>query len=141
MEQYATARNSPMELCLFGFQYGLVEIVAFCYCSLKISLEINEVINGYFKIVNSTVPEFCEKEGKYEKVEIGIPILHQFQANDGLMISTLDKFTEGRRRCMNYLLRMKKFSKYSIQKKNHQYSYWYRIVDKYISDYSLLDVQ
>ena len=140
LSQYQKVRNSPEELCRFGFQYGLIEIVAFCYCCLKISLDISDVINGHFKIVNSTIPEFTENEFGRMITGFQESVLHRPSANDGLVMTTLDKFTEGRQKCLNYLLKMKKFSKFVIQKAGSRYSYQYRIVDKYISAYNLLNV-
>ena len=141
IEKYQQVRASPIELCGFGFQYGLVEIVAFCYCHLKISLDIRQVVDGHFKIVNSTQPEFTEltPDGR-EVARLGIPTIHHFGAPDGMVIATLDEFTAGRRACLDYLLRMIRFSRYTITKDGRAFHYLYRVVDKYIDSYRLLEV-
>lgn len=143
LEYYKKARNSddPMNLFHFGFHYGLVSIVAFCYCHLKLSLAIHEVIDGYFKMVDSTTPEFIEQDGDRQMMGVGTPIIHNPGAKDGMIFATIDKYTKSREKCMNYLLRMIRFSKYMLERKNNKKSvYVYTVVDKYIDAYKLLDV-
>jgi len=138
-EYYNKARNNPMDLLHFGFHYGIISIVAFCYCQLKLSLEIHEVVNGYFKSVNSTTPEFIEiGEGNREISCISVPIIYSPGSKDGIVFATIDKFTTMRQKCMNYLLKMIRFSKVDLKKDKKKYKYIYTIVDKYVQDYQLL---
>ncbi len=135
MDIYKKSRNEPEGLCHFGFHYGLITIVSFCYCKLKLSLQIHDVINEYFKFYNSTTRETNEKV-----FTLDAPIIHQPNANDGLLVSTLDKYTPERTKCMDYLLKMIKFSKCRISKEKNKIKYVYTIVDKYIEHYRLLEV-
>jgi hypothetical protein len=142
LDCYNKARDNPIQLCRFGFHYGIISIVAFCYCGLKLSLNIHDEINGYFKTVNSTTPELIDNATNREIYSYGVPIIHSQGANDGICIATIDKFTPGRTQCMKYLLRMIRFSKYTIVKNGptDKIKYSYKIVDKYINDYQLLAV-
>jgi hypothetical protein len=140
MEYYNKSRSTPMDLLNFGFHYGIISIVAFCYCQLKLSLEIHEVVNGYFKSINSTTPEFIEIGEGREMSIICVPIVHSPGSKDGIVFATIDKFTTMRQKCMNYLLKMIRFSKVNMKKDGKKLKYIYTIVDKYIQDYQLLDV-
>ena len=70
LDFYMRARENPEDLCLFGFHYGIVPIVTFCYCVLKVPLDINNVVSGYFKCINSTTLPSGPSE-------IGVSIVHE----------------------------------------------------------------
>jgi len=143
MDFYMKDRNTAEDLLQFGFHYGLVSLVAFCYCKLKVSVDILETISKDFKIINSDIPETLELDnhsGRY-MFRAGVPIIHSPNARDGMMIATWDKFTPYRQKCFDYLVRMKRFSKCKMEPVNNgKLKYTYTIVDKYIDGYKLLDV-
>lgn len=134
LDIYNKSHNTPDDLFHFGFHYGILPIVSFCYCVLRIPLEIHQVIDGYFKTINSTTPE---NGNKHE-----IPLIHSPGAADGMVIATLDVYTANRSKCRDYLIRMIKFSKCERVKNNpnEKLKYIYTIVDKYIDSYHLLEV-
>lgn len=141
MDFYQKAREDPDLLLHFGFHYGILAIVAFCYCKLQVKTDINNVIGGYFKTINSTTPEtIIVEDGTQKPVSgVGVPIIYSDSAKDGITFATIDKYTEARVKCMNYLLRMKKFSKYEIERVQYgKPRYMYQIVDKYVEHYQLL---
>jgi hypothetical protein len=132
----ARKSNDGKELCLFGVHYGILAIVVFCYCKLKVSLDIDNVTNGYFKTINSTTIEVCDND----EMQIGTPLIHG-NYRDGITLATIDKFTLQRSQCIQFLIRMKRFSKFVIEqnciyKKQH---YIYTIVDTYVDKYKLLE--
>jgi len=135
-DQYLRIRDDPVELCTFGFQYGLVEIVAFCYCHLRIALDIRKVLDGHFKILNSTLL----KDDERQITAFQVPLIYSKDSPDGLVITTLDEYTAGRRECLAYLTRMIRFSRYTITRRGREFQYAYRVVDKYIEPYQLLKV-
>ena len=125
--------NNPEDLLMFGFHYGILPIVAFCYCKLKVTTDIDDVVNGYFKNVNSTTIE-----NDNGNANIGIPLIHSYSNKDGIILATIDKFTGARKECMKYLLSMKKYSKYNIVREKSKLKYKYKIVDRYVDEYKLL---
>lgn len=137
---YNKARNDPNDLCYFGFHYGLITIVAFCYCKLKLELDIHSITNGYFKQVNSSTIEYHQEKNR--QMAINTPVIYDPSAPDGIIFATIDKFTAKRVRCLNYLIKMIKFSRYKFKKETakEKLKYYYTIVDKYIEAYRLLEV-
>ena len=138
VEWYEKAKGDPYDLCLFGFHFGLVSIVAFCYCKLGTPLDIYDVVDGYYKMVNSETLELVEEDGKRKSVMTGVSVIHDYGARDGLILATIDKYTEMRTHCMKYLLKMVRFSKYKRIKDGKKTKYIYTINDKYVKDYNLL---
>jgi len=127
LDFYLKARDRPRDLFDFGFHYGIVEIVAFCYCVLKCPIDINEVIQGYYKSIDSST--------EISKNINAVPI-ESSGGQSGIIISTSDRFTPMRNKCIKFMIRMQKFSTYKVEKGKFIYS----IVDKYIKLYRLLEV-
>jgi hypothetical protein len=136
LDFYMKARNDPELLCHFGFHYGILSILAFSYCQLRVPLDISNTIGGYFKYINSETPEFIDTIEGRKVAQQGVPIIHNASANDGIVFATIDKFTPERKKCMEFLLRMRRFSKVE-QKKT---KYIYTIVERYVQEYKLLEV-
>jgi len=127
-EYYMLAKKNNT-LFKFGFHYGILEIVSYCYCVLKIPIIIDEFIDDYYKTIDTSV----ESESNLEA-----PLINNMSANSGLTIAAWDKFTEKRNICAKYLIDMKKFSKYNIIRSKRKCKFEYKIVDKYIKQYDLL---
>lgn len=125
-EYYCKARNKAIDLFNFGFQYGLLPIVVYGYCKLKLPINIDTTVNGYYKQVNSNDLT-------------NIELISDPHANDGIIFSTFDKYTKGRTDCMKFLINMKKFSQCTRMSENNKCQFVYTIVEKYISMYHLLD--
>lgn len=132
LDFYLKARQTPCDLFDFGFHYGIVEIVAFCYCVLKCHIDINTVVNGYYKSIESS-PEIAEGN---RLCSITAPV-ESLGGKAGIVIETIDKFTPSRRKCIKFMILMKKFSRYKVEKRK----FIYRIVEKYVEPYRLLEVQ
>lgn len=128
LDFYLKARNKPRDLFDFGFHYGIVEIVAFCYCVLKCPIDINEVIQGYYKSIDST--------DEISKDMNAVPIQSSSGGQSSIIIGTSDRFTPMRRECIKFMIRMRNFSTYKMEKGKFIYS----IVEKYIKLYQLLEV-
>lgn len=99
-EEYNKSVKDKDELLKFGYYYGILPIVAFCYCILKCEVDIDKFVKRPLDI-------------KYEK------------------------FKYRRQQCAEYLTNIKKYSRYTT--KNNRFIYY--IVEKYIEDYDLLNVQ
>jgi len=143
LDFYKKAKNDANDLFNFGVSYGILTIVAFTYCHCKIKVDIFETINGYFKHVNSTTPETPETITENCQIKevsrIGIPLIYNSHAKDGMVFATIDKYTKQRSQCIKYLTKMKQFSKYDIQTtKNNKNIFMYQIIDRYIEPYELL---
>lgn len=126
---YNISKSDPLDLFMFGFHYGIMPIIMFCYCKLKVTIDIDNVVNGYFKTINSTT---------LDNNEIGASIIHSHGNKDGIILATIDKFTLARKACMKYIMSMKKYSKYIIQSENKKLKFMYTIVDRYVDEYNLL---
>lgn len=136
LDFYLKARKTPGELFDFGFHYGIVEIVAFCYCAIKLPINISETIKGYYKSIGSSA-DTTDWDVKRPLGQNAVPVHSGSKdGNCGLIVGTIDKFTPLRVECVRYLLRMQKFSKYKVEKGK----FIYTIVDKYIKSYRLLEV-
>ena len=136
LDFYLKSRGTPRELFDFGFHYGIVEIVAFCYCYLKVPLDIHQVIGGYYKSIGSTA-DTTDWDAKRPLGQNAVPVHSGSKdGNCGIVIGTIDKFTPLRVECIRYLLRMQKFSRYRVQNGK----FIYTIVDKYVESYRLLEV-
>lgn len=128
MEEYQKAKVNPTELAYFAFKYGIIEILVFCYCSLKISLDFNDLIENHY---NNISP----------KVENNMTVsIRAGGSQNGLLISTLDSYSEGRLKCYKFLIRMKKFSTFKSRKINNKIHFLYEINPKWIEPYNLLTV-
>ena len=145
LDFYLKARNKAMDLFNFGFHYGIIEIVAFCYCSLKLPIDINGVIDGYYKLIESSVEAIEIANGREVSVT-QVPVETEKGTKQGIVIGTIDQatawmgFTESRLNCIKYMIRMQKFSKYKIIKGSGNPKFIYQIVDKYVNSYKLLEV-
>lgn len=130
---YVKARQTPQALFDFGFHYGIVEIVAFCYCVLKCPIDINTTVSGYYKSIGSSPEMIAELNGKLSPVTVPVTTSG---GQSGIVFGTLDKFTPLRINCIKFMLAMKKFSRYKIVRGK----FIYEIVDKYVEPYRLLKV-
>jgi len=127
MDFYMLHRNDVYSLLKFGFRYGLLPIVAFCYCVKKCKVYLNNLIGEfYINISSETISDNTN----------ATLLTHDKNANDGITIITFDKYTINRNECAKYLVDMKKFSRYTLE----QGKFMYRIQDKYIEQYNLLCV-
>lgn len=119
---YMKAREDPQDLFKFAFHYGIIQIVSFCYCILKISVDIHEAIGGYHISIqsgdNSSTQVLAESGG----------------FNKGISISTMDKYTNKRNECIVYMEKVRRYSVYTKKDKK----FLYQVKDKYIEDYQLL---
>lgn len=128
LDFYLKSRHSSRDLFDFGLHYGVIEIVAFCYCHLKVSVDINNVVSGYYKAITSSPDTIDSDEAT--------PVYSENGGNAGLIVGTIDKFTPSRLECIRFMIRMKKFSKYNVEKGK----FIYTIVDKYVKSHRLLEV-
>lgn len=136
LDFYLKARKTPRELFDFGFHYGIVEIVAFCYCTLRIPIDIHTTIGGYYKSIGSSA-DATDWDAKRPLGLSATPVHSESQdAKCGLIVGTIDKFTPLRVECIRFMIRMQKFSRYRVQNGK----FIYTIVDKYIEPYRLLEV-
>lgn len=136
LDFYLKARKTPRDLFDFGFHYGIVEIVAFCYCTLRLPINIYATIGGYYKSIGSSA-DVTDWEAKRPLGQNATPV-HSGSKDGkcGIVIGTIDKFTPLRLETIKYLIRMQKFSKYKVEKGK----FIYTIVDRYIEPYRLLEV-
>ncbi len=130
-EAYLKSRDSPKTLFEFGLHYGILEIVAFCYCHLKCPININEEIQRYVSTLESSPDIFRDSSAVFSRE----PLISGGGCT-GITIRTLDKFTEKRNECIKFLIRMKRFSCYTVTNGK----FLYQIVDKYVKPYRLLEV-
>jgi hypothetical protein len=128
LDYYLKARQSPHDLFEFGFHYGIIEIVAFCYCVLECPIEITSIIQGYYQSLTSS-PDQATNDLNAVPVETS-------GGRSGIIIGTLDKFTASRNECIKFMIRMQKFSRCKLT----QGKFVYQIVNKYVEQYRLLDV-
>lgn len=135
LDFYLKARKTSRELFDFGFHYGIVEIVAFTYCTLKIPIDINACIKGYYTSIGSSA-DATDWDAKRPLGMNATPVHTSNDGKCGLVVGTIDKFTPLRVETIRYLIRMQKFSKYRVEKGK----FIYTIVDKYIEPYRLLEV-
>jgi hypothetical protein len=141
MEFYQKGRKTPEDLLYFGFHYGLVSIVAFCYCKLKVPIDLHGVLSKDFQIVGSADLDVETNSNNQAMFSSGVPIESNPGAKEGMVISTWDKFSLKRTKCFEFLCRMKNFSSYKVEKNNKGKNvFMYTIVDKYVEGYKLLDV-
>lgn len=140
LDFYMKARTTTMDLFNFGFHYGILPIVAYCYCKLKLPIDIHSTVSGYFKYVNSETPTTTESDASGKSMTgIGVELISNPHANDGIFFGTLDKYTKARTACMEFLLNMKKFSRVTIIRQDKACNFIYTIVEKYVSEYHLLE--
>lgn len=124
LPHYIKIKDNPDELLRFGVHYGIIELVAFCYCHLKCPVDISEIVSGY----NITIYSSLNIENKVA--------LETESANSKMSAVTIDKYTENRQKCISYLIDMKKFSKCKFINKKAIYT----INPIYVEDYKLLNV-
>jgi len=128
VDKYLDVSEDPNKLFDFGMEYGLIEIIVYCYCIKKCSVDIHGIIQKYTGKVDSHNDnnDNC--------------ILVDSSSNTGLGglkgQVVWDRFSYRRQACLNYLHRMIKFSKCS----KHGQKFMYTIVDKYIDQYRLLNL-
>lgn len=122
--EYRQASNNFSNLLLFGMKYGLVEIVAYCYCVKQVPVDIPSLIQQYTgKVENPIIPDNC------------VTVDGQRSSNISLGANLWDRFSYQRQSCIQFLYRMIKFS--------HRFknSNLYKIVPKYIEPYRLLTLR
>jgi hypothetical protein len=133
MEFYLKVRD-PKDLFDFGFHYGIPEIVAFCYCVLKCPIDIDREIQSYYKMIESS-PEIVEMIGNRQLSLNSVPVSSS-GGRAGITVGSIDTFTKKRIRCIKYIIKIRKFSRYTVEKGR----FIYRIVDRYVDSYRLLEV-
>lgn len=165
LDIYLVMKDKVETLFDFGFHYGIPEIVAFCYCIMKYEVDIPNVVQGYYKTITADEPELIENDplGRPMMRSGVVPIETGLSDRDGITVASIDKFTQRRKKCIEYIIRMKKFSRSTIIRdtlpknltkieltckgefyynnlRTNKLKFMYKIVDKYIDDYQLLSV-
>lgn len=131
---YNAKRNTIETLIDFGYHFGILPIIVFCYVYKRHSLNIHSFIDNYYKEIES-VTDSVEKGPVRDSSLTLVPVTSSGE-NSRLIIGTTDKYTKQRLICTNYLIKMIKFSNYRVEKGK----FLYTIVPKYIEDYRLMDV-
>jgi hypothetical protein len=127
MDFYMISNNDPYLLLKFGFRFGILPIVAFCYCINKCKVHLNNLIGEFY--INISTDTINDND-------YSIPLVHDMNARDGITLTTFDKYTICRNKCVQYMVDMKKFSRYTLEKGK----FMYMICDKYVEQYNLLSV-
>lgn len=134
-----TKSGDPNDLFKFGFHYGILEIVAFCYCYLKIEANINDIISGYYSVFESENPISIEQDfdRNVYKGRTAVPTGYQ---RTKMIAATIDKYTVYRKKCIDYLINIRKYSKYNVSRSNGKVIFSYQINEKHIEPNNLLNV-
>ena len=135
LEDCYNARKNTVETLLdFGYHFGILPIVSFCYVYKRHSVSIHNFIDNYYKEVSS-VTDCVEKGLKRDSFLSLVPATSGGE-NSRIIFGTTDKYTKQRLICTDYLIRMIKFSNYRV----HKGKFLYSIVPKYIEHYRLMDI-
>ncbi|MCJ7636416.1 MAG: hypothetical protein MUO21_02910 [Nitrososphaeraceae archaeon] len=117
--EFEKIKNSKNDLFEFGVKYGIIEIVRFLYEQINVEYDHN-VILGFDTTLNSST-ETTNSMVTSQPITTG-------SSNNKLTIQVLDKFSKNRNICINYLIRMKRYSKQRCSNKK----FYYRFNRKYI---------
>lgn len=124
LEEHYNMAKTPEQLLHFGYHFGVLPIVTFCYCYLRLRIAIHDFINNYYYSVSKN-----EANGL-------VAVLETSSKGSNMTFHSDDKWARERALCTRYLVDMIKFSKYKVENGK----FIFRIVPKYIDQYHLLDI-
>lgn len=109
--EFNKVKNNYNDLFYFGIKYGILEIVRFLYEKIGVEYD-HDFILGFDTVVKSNI----------NMPTNAIPISTD-STNTKMTIQIQDKFSEGRNKCINYLINMKKYSKNRYENKKFYYQF------------------
>ncbi|AYV82147.1 MAG: hypothetical protein Homavirus11_3 [Homavirus sp.] len=110
-DEFFDSYNNYNKLFKFGLRYGIFEIIEYLYVHKGVSYDTS-MFNEFYMNLSS-----CD-EVDPNKVAIEGSGIHT-----GLHISKMDKYTKNRNQCINYLLKLRKYSVYKYVNKKHIYTF------------------
>lgn len=115
VDEFHIALQNNQELLNFGVKYGIYALVEFLYTRKNTAFNLNTIMDYVNCIASDT-------SGGVAAVSSSNTV------NTRVNICKLDKYTEARNKCINFLLSMKIYSQYTFSNKQ----YIYRMNPKYM---------
>ena len=114
IDEFNNVKGNNDDLFGFAVRYGIFDIVKFLYERANIEYD-HGLILGFDTTLKST------PSSDTSNMTTG-------SSNDKVNVEVWDKFTRNRNICVNYLIRMKRYSKQRVSNK----TFYYRFNSKYI---------